>query len=172
MSAIWIPETIPPQVTPLAEEALLGRVLEQGIDNITGEGLDVLRSEHVPLAEYLDRLGFTLNGLSTEGFWPDKVLKTAASVSILAYRETGYFQTVDEDIFNAGASIAATTGVPDAYTISCVLDSNLQNLLDTIQETPELIEVAADRRHQGGYQQVVSIGGGCVRHYLQQALAA
>lgn len=91
---------------------------------------------------------------------------------MLAYRETGYYQELDEDAFEAGAEVAKVIGIPEAYEISCALDPKLSTLLVTVQETPELAEKAAMADMRGGYGQILTMGAGCVRHFLQQKVAA
>jgi hypothetical protein len=172
MSDLWIPEYTPPQVTAEAEDAVLGQVLEFGLDRATRSGTEIIESTHEPLAEYLDRFGFALNTLAAEGLWADKVLKTGAAISMLAYRETGYFHEIDDESFDAGAEAAKVLGIPEAYNISFILDANLITLIEAVQDTPKLAESASMPDMQGGYGQVLKLGAGCVRHFLQQSIAA
>lgn len=172
-SDLWTPGFgVPPQVTPDAQISLLNRVIEEGIQPMVDDGLRILREESEPYAEYIDRFGFTLNQLSAEGFWPDKALKIGASLGMLAYRESGYFEAVDDDAFLVASERAKTVGIPEAYTISLIWDGSLINVLDGLREAPDISETAIDVRHWGGQRQIIEMGAGCTRHYLQQALVA
>ena len=167
MTDIWVPEIGPPQVSGDAEVIVLNRILEEGVTFVSGQEIDRLQEEHEPLAAYLDELGFDLNRLSEEGFWPERTLKIGAALSMLAYRETGYFQLIDTDHFELGKFVADLYGIPEAYASSFLEDSGLKALIDAITGAP-------DFKHDdgGGYAQVLSIGAGCVRHYMKHSLAA
>jgi hypothetical protein len=167
---LWTPENTQPQITEEAHDETLALLLAEGLDTITRDGLAILEADHEPLAEYLDRLSFELNHASTEGFWPERVVKFGAAVSIIAYRASGYFQLIDENDFIQGSQVAIRNGIPESYIISAISDSKLTGLVETLQETSLLSEGRLDSRDQGGYAQVTSIGAGCVRHYLQQAV--
>ena len=169
MSVLWLPETAPPQVSEEAQQTVALRLLTEGIVPISRTALSALETTHEPLATYIDRFGFDLNRFSMEGHWPERVLKIGASVGMLAYRETGYFQTVDEDAFALGAAQAIRDGIPEAYLSSRCQDQNLQALMSIVADAHELVEPASD---SGGYQQILDIGAGCVRYYMQQSLAA
>lgn len=138
---------------------------------VAKEGLSILLASQRPLARYVSSLGETLNAASHEGLWPSRALRMGAAFGMAAYHETGYYHEVDSRSLLTGAERALELGVPEAYQISYVLDSHLNSLLDIVQEVPDLREHANDSRDQGGYRQVLAIGAGCVRHYLQQAIA-
>ncbi len=163
---LWLPETTPPQVTESARLTVLEQMLELGVGGIEHQGLELLEARHEPLADFLNRLGFQLNAISTEGMWPERVLKIGASLSALAYQESGYTQSVDENAIAFGSMLANIEGVPEAYVMSLYADAGLQELLGAVRETPDFA------RDQNGYAQVLCIGAGCTRHFMQQSLAA
>ncbi len=173
MNSLWTPEVEPPQVTQAAEAVILQQTLEHGAVAVAKEGYKLIRTDHEPLVTYLDALGTVLDGQSAEGMWPSRILKLGASISALAYRETGYFHAIDTEALEAGELKARPLGIPEAYAISYVLDPGLQSLTVAVSEVPEFTEGAVvDRRDSGGFEQVMNIGAGCVRHYLQQAVHA
>src|SRR5581483_5489618 len=121
---------------------------------------------HEPLGEYVDRLGFCLNNLSKEGPWPDRVVKVGSSLALLAYRETGYYNVIDEEAFQLGCLAAVASGVPETFISSARQDEGLQELVEGVLAIPDFTD------NEGGYRQVLEIGAACTRHYMQQALAA
>ena len=166
MSNLWLPEATPPQVSDEARLTVLERVLAVGIGETERQGLALIQAKHEPLAVYLDRFGFSLNNVSAEGLWPERVLKIGASLSALAYQESGYFQTVDDEALAVGTMIAEIDGIPDVYELSLCTDGGLLELVDAVHDAPDF---ATD---QGGYAQILYIGAGCTRHFMQQAIAA
>ncbi len=166
MAELWIPTATPPQLSEEAQTAVLTFVLEEGVTPITKAALRTLQSEQEPLGEYLDRFGFNLNTQSTEGFWPERVLKMGASLTLLAYREMGYLHQIDTTSFEKGSAAALLQGIPEAYISSMYDDVGLVDLINTVVTTPEL------SNSEGGYEQVLAIGAGCTRFYIQQAIAA
>lgn len=166
MTDLWLPETTPPQVSESARLTVLERVFQVGVGGMEQQALSLLETQHEPFAEYLNRLGFQLNNISAEGLWPERALKVGAALSALAYQESGYFQTIDEEAFAVGCMVADLESVPEAYVMSLCTDTGLQELLGAVHEAPDF---AADR---GGYGQVLQIGAGCTRHFMQQAIAA
>ncbi len=166
MAELWIPQQTPPQISEEAQSVVLSLVLEEGITPIANTALLDLQYSEELLGEYLDRLGYDFNKISAEGFWPERVLKIGASLALLAYRETGYLQTINETAFEQANMIAMLEGIPEAYFSSTYADLGLVQLLDNVIEAPEL------REEDGGYYQMLTIGAGCTRFYMQQAIAA
>lgn len=166
MHNFWVPEITPPQLSREAYENMSLKVLEHGIHDVAHKGLADLQTQHEPFAEYLDRLGFALNNISTEGLWPERTLKIGAAIALLGYQESGYFHLVDQTALEIGTLIAELEGIPEAFSMSFALDGNLVELLDTTHDAPDF------KADQGGYAQVLRIGAGCTRHYMQQAIAA
>ncbi|HSH55797.1 MAG TPA: hypothetical protein VK983_03155 [Candidatus Limnocylindrales bacterium] len=172
MNTLWVPEKTPPQVTESAEQTLLLTAFDVGIFEMAEQGTEILHTEQEPLASYIDRFGFALNKYyEDEASWAGKVLKVGASIGVLAYRDSGFYEVIDDACIESGTMLAKETGIPEAYAIQPLLDPHLASLLETIQETPLLGEYNVDPSQRGGYAQVLTIGAGCVRHYLQQALA-
>ena len=166
MSDIWTPGYNPPQVSYEATLAMLEELVEDGYTPLVARGQELLHSAQESLGEYIDRLGFQLNGLSDAGPWPDIMVKIGSAIAMCAYRETGYFQIVDEEIFNVGCLLATIDGIPDTFFTSAQADKSLQTLLGNVLSLPDF------RDEEGGFQQIMTIGAGCTRYFMQQALAA
>lgn len=126
-----------------------------------------LQENDEPFGAYLDRFGFELNYKRPEGIWPARVLKMGATLAWIAYRASGYTQIIDDDAFSTGTFLAELWGVPDAYTTSYFEDYRLQRLMRLVlHNAPDLQEVGT------GYAQVLTLGAGSTRHYLQPAVLA
>ena len=164
---IWAPETSkPPLLKEKAEQNVLRRIGTEGLTPVTTDGFDLIRLVHQPLGTYLNGLGRELNKLSEEGPWPARALKVGACLAIVAYYHSGYDQHIDEDALAAGSLLAELGGIPDTFTVSASLDPVL------IDFNRQVTSVDALNDGGAGFAQVVGIGSGAVRHYLQQAIAA
>lgn len=73
---------------------------------------------------------------------------------------------VAEEILEAGSQLASEQGIPETYLSSLPQDPKLDYITSAIAEHRDMQDP------HGGYQQVLGIGAGCTRYYLQQALAA
>lgn len=170
---LWTPDlAAPPQLSEEAERTVTLKVLEHGVIPVANHALEQLQNEDQAYADYLDRFGFTLNQLSTEGFWPERMLKIGAALTLLAYREASYVPTIDEEAVTIGNMLAQLDGIPEAYLTALTLDQKLNNLTGAIIEAPDFSERGMGSTDTGGYRQVLEIGAGCTRHYVQQAIAA
>jgi hypothetical protein len=169
MTLFWLPETTPPQVSDVAVDTVLSRVLQEGVIATSKAALQTLEADEENLAGYLDRFGFDANAISDEGYWPERVLKIGASLTLLAYRESGYTQTISDERLAVSAALANLEGVPEAYFSSYWQDAGLQSLISSVGDADSfqgpLVESA-------GYHQLLDMGAGCVRFYLQGAVAA
>jgi hypothetical protein len=163
----WIPETNkPPLIEEDAEKVLIERIQKEGIVPVSTDGFELIRLVHQPLGRYLNGMGRELNSLSAEGPWPARALKLGACLTMLAYYHSGYEQHVDEDAVAAGSLLAELGGIPETFAVSVSLDPLL------VDFNRQVLSDTALRDEEGGFTQVVSIGSGVVRHYLQQAIAA
>lgn len=167
MSVFWLPEATPPQLSDESVTTIETRILEDGIAEACKPGLQRLENSTAGFATYLDQLGFNLNDLSDEGLWPARVLKIGASLTWAAYREAGYSQPIDDESLAISHAIAGLEGVPDAYFSSLWQDQRLLSLIETVSEA-QLFNTYS----YGGYRQMLDMGAGCVRFYMQGALAA
>lgn len=165
MAELWIPEQQPPQVSEAAAATVAVQLLDEGLAATSNAGLDRLQTTQDAFGGYLDRFGFDLNQRFTEGLWPERVLKIGASLAFLAYRETGYFQDIDNDAFQLRQALAELEGIPAAYISSLFADEQLLSVIDTAQAAPDL--QAPD---PSAYRQVFGLGAGCMRYYLQAAV--
>lgn len=165
---LWTPDILPPQITPEAKLAVLEQVTGAGISATTGEKIPELQEEQEALALYLDQFGFDLNQRSTEGIWPERALKIGATVAFLAYKESGYTLALDKQTFEMYSMLAELEGIPEAYLTSMHYDFELLDLTLALRASKEL--ETPDRCD--GYGQIIGIGAGCRRYYLQQAMAA
>ena len=166
MSSFWVPESTPPQVTQIAADAVLLELLDGGVIDTTARYLHRLEEDNELLGTYVDALGLELNKLTDDSDWPRRILRLGAASAYFAYRETGYYQTVTTEAFQIGSQLAALEGVPEAYVRSLVSDPLLESLLSTVKDTVIV------GNEDAGVTQVLHIGAGCTRHFLQQAIAA
>lgn len=170
---LWTPDIAsPPQLSEDAERSITLQVFERGVMPVANQALELLQNEDEAYADYLDRFGFELNRISSEGFWPERVLKVGAALTLLAYREASYVPVIDEETVNIGNTLAQLDGIPEAYLTALALDQTLGNLTGTILDAPDFSERGMGNVATGGYRQVLEIGAGCTRHYVQQAIAA
>jgi hypothetical protein len=186
MSVIWTPRIQTPQLGAEAKATTLDRVLGDGVLKTGIASWEELLQRDEPLADCVEALGRHLGktdaaGLSINippeyheivdihGFWAQGVLKMAAGITMLAYREAGYVAPVDGQAIETGALFAEVTGIPEAYGVSSHEDATLLNMVDTLSAVPMLedVVVGPDRDK---VQTTLHIGAGCTRHYLQQAL--
>lgn len=167
MSNIWRPELQPPLATDDAIQTVMDNVMSEGVFAVTNAVYARLQSEDEPFGEYLDRFGYGLNQVSAEGLWPERILKMGAALAKVAYVKSGYYQVIDSDVFDSGTFLAELWGVPDAYQTSFIEDPGLQKLIRMV------LEKAPDLQNEDrGYEQIIEIGAGSTRHYLQPAVLA
>ncbi|HSH18017.1 MAG TPA: hypothetical protein VK978_01400 [Candidatus Saccharimonadales bacterium] len=169
MNGIWTPEYNPPQIneTALTTVRLL---LDEDYAGTINDATTDLDTRHDAFGSFLDQFGFALNKASEEGIWPAKTLKAAAAVTLLAYREAGIFTVIDEKAVKMGRFTAELYGIPDTYVVSMHDDKGLMRITDAVQEKPAFNDSHLAAQHTGGYGQVLQLGSGCARHYLQQAI--
>lgn len=169
MSLLWIPERSEPQVTKEAREALTAEFKEAGsIVPLIKTGREVINNEeHQAFRSYIDELGFDLNCRSLEGAWPHRALKSGGSIAMHAYRKAGYQQNIGEFALTTGQFAAEIDGIPEAYFSSLNEDFNLTAIMMMVLESDDLR--APD---PSGYYEVMGIGAGCVRFYMEKELAA
>ncbi len=163
MENLWIPEQKPPQIKPEVTDAILDRILGEGLTKVYQDTLPVFRDTQALLREQL-------KGVKTEGLEdkrPILAVRAATVLTVFAYQESGYDQEVDGEAWYLGNMDAELEGVPEAFIKSVYLDNELQRLLEVIPETPEF----HDGAEKYDYPQLLKIGGGSVRHYLQYAIA-
>ena len=165
MSNLWIPEEVPPQVSPEAYQAVSERLLTDGLDRLYSSGARQLDHDQELIGDYIAELGDELS-TTNEIPWRKRVLKIGSAVSLVAYRETGYYQTIDEVALAVGKFVAELDGVPDTYLRSAVEDPVLLEVIDTVLAAPEFSQ------NSSGFRHALTIGAGCTRHFIQQALAA
>lgn len=166
MSELWVPAMEPPQIDEDAKNAMLSRLRERGVIKVASVAVTDIRDDHKPYDRHLDRWGRELNGLSEEGIWPLDALKMGAALALAAYREAGYYQTIDDTAVEIGDFVAEMQGVPDIYIMSLNEDLRLQAVIAAASRAPEFLD------DEGGMVQVLGLGAGSARHYLQQAIAA
>ena len=166
MTFLWTPEHDAPQLSETAKTTVEVLMLEHGVVEVGRFYFSRLDSDHEAFAEYLDRFGDALNNLAPESLWPERTLKTGAVIAMLAYQQAGYLQTIDDQAIAIGEIAADIEGIPDAYSVRLHADPLLVELMGTAQNSRDF------KVDEGGYAQVLDIGAGCTRHYLQQAIAA
>lgn len=145
-----------------------------------------LSREDEPLGEYVGQLGNALDTSSTdglhvlipkskyagseiEGYWAQGVLKMGSAIALSAYRETGYHEVVDEQVLQTGVLFAELGGIPHSYAVSSQEDAGLVSLVEVLVEADELREAAVGPQADV-LRNILFIGAGCTRHYLQQAV--
>jgi hypothetical protein len=169
MNTLWTPENLPPQLSETATVEFQ-TLLQHDVAPVLNRAFVELEEENEPFATFLDEFGFNLNQASSEGIWPERALKTGAAVTLLAYRQEGITNAVDERAIELGRFVAELHGVPTTYLERALEDSQLQKLTTALSKNPLYDESKLIPENQGGYLQVLELGSGCARHYLQQAI--
>ncbi len=164
MDTLWTPEAAPPQVDSKVTDKLMSRLLDQGLTKVFQDGVELFKDTQPLLRNQIKRV--TVDGL--EDARPIIAMRAGAVLANYAYVESGYDQTVDSDAIVVGAMEAELEGVPTIYLASWHNDQELQRLVDTLLDTPEL----QDGADTYDYSKLLHIGAGCVRHYMRFAIAA
>lgn len=168
MNSIWLPEKEPPLVDGDAITKIMDRVLERGLVAIAYRELSVLKKESKAFNAFVKNFGTKLNELSTEGPWPDRAFKMGVALARVAYSESGYYQVIDGDAVDSGNFLAELWGEPDIYQTRYHEDESLRILVQAaIDNAPDLVPDP-----ELGYSQIITIGAGATRHYLQPAVLA
>lgn len=166
MTELWLPAVTPPQISEEAHELVIAEVLEKGLIDTSRRAQASLSLEDQALSNYIDKLGHEMSFASPDIPWHKNVLRLGAGLAWRAYRETGYYQAIDEH-FATGEILAELDGIPEAYLTSLECDLKLISLIDhSIEDGVEAVLQRVD------IKQVLGIGAGCVRFYLQQAVVA
>jgi hypothetical protein len=166
MSELWLPQTTPPQINEEAKILISSQLLEAGVIHTGQLAIEQLQNREQNFGIYLDELGMDLNQASSEGYWPERVLKIGAGLAWLAYRQTGYFQSIDDRLEEA-QGLALLDGIPEAYISSLACDQSLSSLMSLAVEDPDF-----KRPNRFEYQQILDVGAGCVRYYFESTLRA
>lgn len=167
MELLWSPLRNQPQVSPAVETELVSEIAHGGITDVTVEGLKILRRHQGLLLDYLESMGLILNNLTHECGWPSHTLRIGSAVAMYAYYETGYEHNVESEAVNMGYLAAQIEGIPKAYFSSLGRDDKLAKIMEATTKSSTF-----DAPDSDGYKQVLDIGAGCVRFFMEQALAA
>jgi hypothetical protein len=160
---LWLPEQTPPQIKPEVTDAILDRILGEGLTRVYQDSLPAFRDTQALLREQLGKV----ESNDPEDIRPILAVRAGTVITVLAYLESGYDQTVDGEAWEIGNMDAELEGVPEAFIKSVFLDNELQRLLDVIPETREF----QDGAEKYDYPALLHIAAGSVRHYLQYAIA-
>lgn len=164
--AFWTPEQTPPQISSAALETIVERVRYEGVMPVACSALDKFGDAESDLLDRIDMLSFKQRDSYKLGV-PQRIMRIGASLTWLAYRETGYYQSIDEDTQVVCSLLAEVEGVPETYYQSLWQDLELLKLLGDIKTEPDL--AASD---DGSYQHLMDVGAGFVRYNLEGALKA
>ncbi len=166
MSELLIPDTKPPQLSEYARDVVIQKISEKGLINTSLSAREAFSSKYQKLSDYIDILGIEMSFKSKDLHWHKDAIRIGAGLAWYAYYETGFFQNIDTH-FDSAETLAKRDGVPETYLSSLVCDQKLTSLINvSIQKGPEMALQRSDIR------QVLDIGAGCVRFYLQQAVIA
>lgn len=165
MRDFWLPEHNEPRLTLAAERMVVDRIMGEGVGPVSQTALDRLQNDNEPLGAYLDELGFDLNRQSDEGFWPERVLKIGASLTRLAYHESGYPGQMDEGTLGLSIELAQFDGIPRAYLTSVFDDFVLKRLMGDVFLAPDF-----RAPEDTGYLSALDLGAGCVRYHMRTML--
>lgn len=167
MSSLWLPEQHPPQASAEAVGDILQRVQEEGVTATVADAWTHLEDDDSLVVDHLNRVSRDIEDWHSCGLLPERMMKIGASLAWLAYRETGYYQAVDSDSFGVNEMLAQLEGIPQAYFMSLCDDRELMRLLGLAEQAPDLPIAEVHK-----YREMTDIGAGCVRYYLQGAIAA
>lgn len=168
MTDIIIPRHNPPQVATAVREKLANDMLAHGLWNLWDTALPVFSIKHRDLKDFVASFVFEQSGTLIEDERPRRAFRVGAVVAGLAYLQSGFDQNVEGDVFSLANLDAKLEGIPDVFVLSYAVDPELQNLVSLMLDTPEM----QDGAELGSYEQILAIGAGCTRHYLQYAVAA
>ncbi|MGH7240049.1 MAG: hypothetical protein ACREHG_08285, partial [Candidatus Saccharimonadales bacterium] len=98
-------------------------------------------------------------------FWPERALKIGASLTSLAYHESGYGEKMDEGALGLSIELAQFDGIPQAYLSSLFDDFVLKQLIGDVFSAPDFR--APD---DVGYLSALDLGAGCVRYHMRTLL--
>lgn len=165
MSNIIIPSNTEPQINEQALDQVSSDVLQKGLFRTGLSAAALLIDNERKFAAHIINIADELT-VEPINLWPRKTLYIGAGLAWKAYRETGYYQRID-DGFTAAKQLEINKGGSHAYLSSLVCDPTLSLLLEISRESKELNSyVGTDM------ERVLAIGAGCVRFYLQQAVVA
>lgn len=172
MADLFLPEATPPLVTPEAKDEVSTEILTLGIVGLWEEAVvDFYERQPILFHHILEGCNFLdAEGNSINDDRPDRVFRTGAVIAERAYVKSGFDLSVDNpDKFDIAFWEAEWTGIPDAYLVKGIADTALQDLLAVMLDVPQMQDGAEE---YGGYEQILGIGAGFTRHYLQHELAA
>lgn len=155
---------------PLISEEALGQVssdvLQKGLSTTGLSAASMLIVHESLFAEHMADIASELTIMTPINIWPIKTLYIGAGLAWKAYRETGYYHSLDYG-FNTTPQIASKKLLHMSYLSSLVLDPILNLLLDISSESKELNDYVGN-----DMQKTLGIGAGCVRFYLQKAVVS
>ncbi len=161
---LWLPDNSPPQILPSVVDDVNSLIIEHGAIAIVNTAAKQLETNQDCIQSYLDEFGFELNKKSTEGFWPYLALRVGAALAYLSYAKSNLTVPV-EKTFDSSKDIAEFNGIPESFIISAYEDVGLQSILATAFQ-----EKTLQAEDDMGLQQVATIGAGCIRFFIHEAL--
>jgi len=164
MTEIFIPHIAEPLISEQALGQISSDILQNGLFTTGLSAVAMLLDNELLFAEHMADIAKGLTIDSPVNKWPAITLYAGAGLAWKAYRETGYYQSIDYGFSNTNDSTVNKRN-PKTYLSSLVLDQSLFLLVDISSESKELEKyVGTDKEENLG------IGAGCVRFYLQQAV--
>lgn len=165
MSEILLPKFGEPTVTEEARDYLLSSILADGIEAVFEHCKYLFDTKYPVLnnqifySKILEIPGIPNDYKSTKAFNIGKV------ISARAYQLSGYEQSIELETIAAAAMDAELDGVPQIYQCCAMEDAELQNLITTIAEIPDL-SISPIRSCQSS----ISLGSGVTRHFIKSAI--
>ena len=164
---LWLPDkSSPPQVPPEVVGSIGNLITENGTIEVAKSAAQQLENDQEEIQSYLDAYGFQLNSETSEGFWAHPALKIGASIAYLSYSQI--YSLNDLGIgatFDTSRDIADLYGVPDTFISSLYDDTGLQSIIMTALKSRDLNQECGT-----GIEQIATIGAGCVRFFVHEAL--
>lgn len=164
MSELIIPGVTEPQISEQALGQVSSDVLQKGLFTTALSAASLLVDSELLFAEHMANIANEISVKIPINLWPKKALYTGAGLAYKAYRETGYYHSIDLG-FTVTEPTALKDGVTQTYLSSLVCDPILSLLLDISSESKELAPYVGN-----DMLKTLGIGAGCVRFYLQQAV--
>ncbi len=166
MTEFIIPQATEPLISEQALDQVSFDVLQNGLFTTGLSAAHMLLDKETLLGEHMLDIANNLIIETPINKWPARTLYIGAGLAWKAYRETGYYQSIDYG-FNITSPASLKDGLHMTYLSSLVLDQTLSLLLDISSESKELEKYVGN-----DLEKTLGIGAGCVRFYLQQAVDA
>lgn len=166
MSKLIFPSATEPQISEQALDQVSSDVLQKGLFKTGLSAAALLVDSERQFAGHIINIADELSTELPINLWPRKTLYIGAGLAWKAYRETGYYHSID-DGFTVDEQLELNKGGALTYLSSLVCDPTLSLLLDISRESKEMNSYVGN-----DMERVLAIGAGCLRFFLHKAVVA